>query len=224
MTYRLALLADHRCPVGDQVVSNIAEMVKYNRTARPAHFNAHPTYGTRTKDLTRLMWILTCITNKQTVERDEIADILIQQVDELWSNGQFRIGTDYHLLSDFFLSLAFWRLYPQSLIESIISQEYVYAAIRSSDSFRRSRLALFLKAASIEAPHLKLDESFLVQLARIVPPFFVMQEINRRPYLAILADTIRRKQKKNSLGWENIEIFSTVPHLNLGGVTFIHKE
>ena len=221
--YRLALLADHRCPADQKLISTIAQMIRTNNTDRPVQLTPHPTRGTRTKEVTRLMWVLSCIVNEPSSERDKIAESLIQQVDEAWKKGFFNRNKheDYHLLSDFFLSLACWRLYPQILIESIINRKFVDAVIGRNGSFRLSRLALFLVAARIEAPHLKLDDSLMTDIVNSVPPFLVNQELKRRPRLGQLTKTIILN--KTLLECEDIQCCSSVPHLNIGGVTFIYK-
>lgn len=216
-------MADHRCPADQKLISNIVQIVRSNNTDRPVQLSPHPTRGTRTKEVTRLMWALSCIATEPSSERDEIADSLIQQVDEALKKGLFNRNKneDCHLLSDFLLSLACWRLYPQSLVKNIINRQFVDAVIGRNGSFRLSRLALFLVAARIEAPHLKLDDSFLTDIANCVPPFLVNQELKRRPQLGQLTNAIILN--KDLLGCEDIKCCSSVPHLNIGGVTFLYK-
>lgn len=178
----------------------------------------HPSKGTRIKDLTRFMWSASCLIPTEVSSREKIALKIIEQVNTSWSEDGFQLEKDCHLLSDFFLSLACWQIYPKSLIESVINQNFIECVIKQKQTVRQSRLALFLVSAQIEAPYLAVDRSLLPQVAFNLPPYRVEKELSKRPYLSRFAAFIDRKREQ--LGWENIHCFSTIPHLNFAGITF----
>lgn len=178
----------------------------------------HPSRGTRVKDLTRFLWTASCLIPADADSRERIATLIIEQVEAGWKGGCFLLEKDVHLLSDFFLSLACWQIYPQSLIEKVINRSFVDVVIKQQQSVRQSRLALFMVAAQIEAPNLKLDRTLLSKVAFNLPPYRVEKELVKRPHLSRLAAVMDRY--KEQLGWENIHCSSTVPHLNFAGLTF----
>lgn len=187
-----------------------------------SHHFLHPSQGTRVKDLTRFLWSASCLFPADVVSRDRIAAKIIEQVEAGWDGGSFQVEKDCHLLSDFFLSLACWQIYPQSLIEKIVNRILVDAVLKQQQTVRQSRLALFITAAQIEASHLTLEKTLLPAVASGLPLYFKAEkELIKRPYLARLAGVIDRHREE--LGWENIQCCTTVPHLNLAGLTFNFK-
>lgn len=181
----------------------------------------HPSQGTRVKDLTRFLWTASCLIPAEIVSRERITRAIIEQVEAGWNSGCFLLEKDVHLLSDFFLSLACWQIYPQPLIEKIINQSFVDVVIKQQQSVRQSRLALFMVAAQVEAPNLKLDRTLLSKVASNLPPYRIEKELVKRPHLSRLAAVMDRYREQ--LGWENIRCSSTVPHLNFAGLTFDYK-
>ncbi|KAK4029137.1 hypothetical protein OUZ56_022147 [Daphnia magna] len=222
-THALALLADHRCLVDENLIQNITHLIETTakKPLQMPYVFMHPSRGTRVKDLTRFLWTASCLIPTNVISQDRIASEIIDQVDAGWNTGSFQLDHDCHLLSDFFLSLACWKIYPQSLIDKIIDRSFIDVVLRQRQTIRQSRLALFLVAAQIEASHLPLVNKFLPEIASNLPPYKVEKELLKRPQLARLAGLIDRYREE--LGWENIHCCTTVPHLNLAGLTFDHE-
>lgn len=219
----LALLADNRCLVNEELGNNILHLVKSNskKPIQSPDVFLHPSQGTRIKDLTRFLWTASCLVPPDEVLRQNIAIEIIDQVEIGFNNGNFNLEKDSHLLSDFFLSLACWNIYPKSLIKKIVNRSFIDTVIKQKQTVRQSRLALFIVAANIEAPSLELDHSFLDQLAANLPPYKVEKEFLKRPSLMSLAGIADRYRE--NLEWTNIHCHSTIPHLNLAGITFNWK-
>ena len=219
----MALLADHRCLVNDQLIQNIENLVDTNakKPMQIPYTFLHPSRGTRVKDLTRFLWTASCLIPVDVISRGQIAAKIIEQVEAGWDGGSFQIENDSHLLSDFFLSLACWQIYPQSLIEKIVNRTFVDVVLKQHQTVRQSRLALFLIAAQIEASHLALENSLLPVVTSGLPLYKADKELIKRPHLARLAGVMDRRRKE--LDWENIQCCTTVPHLNFAGLTFTYK-
>ncbi|XP_057366003.1 uncharacterized protein LOC130686854 [Daphnia carinata] len=219
----LALLADRRCLVDESIIQNITHLIKTaaKKPLQTPYMFMHPSRGTRIKDLTRFLWTASCLIPTNVISQDRIASEIIDQVDAGWRTGSFQLDQDCHLLSDFFLSLACWKIYPQPLIDKIIDRNFINVVLRQRQTVRQSRLALFLVAAQIEAPHLLLVKEFLPDIASNLPPYKIEKELVKRPQLARLAGVIDRYREE--LGWENIRCCTTVPHLNLAGLTFDYE-
>jgi hypothetical protein len=219
----LALLADNRCLVNGKLVENITHLIEINAKRKletPQSF-VHPSEGTRVKDLTRFLWTASCLIPTDIISRDKIAAEIIDQVYNGWTYGSFQLDKDWHLLADFFLSLACWKIYPVSLIEKIINRNFIDIVLNQKKTIRQSRLALFLEAARIEVPHLSAMQKFLPEISLNLPTYKAEKELSKRPQLASLANVIDRS--KEELGWENIHCCTTVPHLNYAGLTFNYK-
>lgn len=218
----LALLADHRCLVNESLIQNITHLIETTakKPLQTPYVFMHPSRGTRIKDLTRFLWTTSCLIPTNVTSRDRIASEIIDQVDAGWSAGSFQLDHDCHLLSDFFLSLACWKIYPQLLIDKVIDRTFIDVVLKQKQTVRQSRLALFLVAAQIEAS-LPLLNEFLPEIASNLPQYKTEKELIKRPQLARLAGIIDRHREE--LGWENIHCCTTVPHLNVAGLTFNYE-
>ena len=183
----------------------------------PHHF-MHPSRGNRVKDLTRFLWTTSCLLPAEDASCQEIAKEVIELVDISLRRGVFQLEKDCHLLSDLLLSLACWKIYPEALIEQIINQNFIECILKQQQTIRQSRLALFMVAAQVEAPHLGLNDAFLQNVAFGLPPFRVEKELMKRPHLARIAAAV--DSSKVNLSFKDIKCGTTVPHLNIAGLTF----
>jgi hypothetical protein len=120
------------------------------------------------------------------ISRDQIAAEIIDQVYTGWNSGSFQLDKDWHLLADFFLSLACWKIYPASLIEKIIDRRFIDIVLNQKKTIRQSRLALFMEAARIEVPHLSMIKKFLPEISLKLPAYKEEKELIKRPRLSIL--------------------------------------
>lgn len=220
LIYRLALLADNRCLVNGELGKNVVHLITVNakKPIQGPDVFLHPSRGTRVKDLTRFLWTASCLIPPDEALRQRIATEIIDQVENGWNRGHFTLEKDCHLLSDFFLSLACWNIYPKSLIEKVVDRTFVDTVIKQKQTIRQSRLALFLAAVQIESSSLELEPTFFNQVAANLPPYKVERELLKRPHLSRLAGAIDRHREE--LEWNDIQCHTTVPHLNLAGITF----
>ena len=166
---------------------------------------------------------------------------MIPFLEEAWDGGHLQVAENCHLVSDAFLSLACWNTYPKTLIEKVINNSiliineltnYIYNIQVMTKSFvdlvlsensskqlttlRQSRLALFLVAAEIEAPHLSLPETLKKQ---VLSSRMLQQRERKREKLVQLVGAMHQQSEK--LGWTEIHYHSLIPHLNIAGLTFI---
>lgn len=223
--HRLALLADNRYPLSDDAIENFAKLIQSNKK-RPIQGREekyyHPTRRTRVKDITRFMWVASCLTPPNHPLCRQIAANAVEMLDAAWEAGSFHPDDDCHLLADFFLSLACWNIYPEELIKKIVTQSFLDAVVKRKQTVRQSRLALFLVAAGIEAPHLDLPVSFFNQVSADLPPHKMEKELGKRTLLVKLAGLIDRNREH--FGWSGIECGSPIPHLNIAGLIFEYRQ
>lgn len=228
LAHALAVLADNRFPVPDQLVRNIFNWLpRTDELRRPTATRfVHPAQGVRVKDLTRLTWALSCVRPTVHTLPPSLVETLIQLIDSCWKRGQFH--DQWPLVSDFLLSLACWQVYPQHLIENVLDHRLA-SRMRNEEptdgqTIRRSRLALFLVAAQIEAPHLNLADEWRRWLHDVRPANVVgdhpteWRGLKKRMYPASLHQLLIPIADVE--GWRDLRCGSVVAHLNIDGITF----
>ena len=229
--HALALLAEHRYgPAGQQLLDNMLCVIKSDRCRLPDNPEKyiHPTLGARVKDFARAIWALTSLAPSSPTAQ-LIANEMVQQLEQAWDRGHLRDPDSCHHLADIFLSLACWNIYPENLIKKTVDQSFIDHVVSGRDSIayrkrytvRQSRLALFLVAAGIEAPHLELPDAFSRAVTAFRNPQFPQRTVKTREPLLRLADTVR--DHAAILGWTNVNYCSIIPYLNIAGLVFNYK-
>lgn len=216
VAHTLAMLADQSFPVTDALVKNIINVIEASENfAIKKNGIYHPTEAVREKDLTRLMWSLSCLVSDETLKQ-EIASKMIYLVDRCLTKGLFERRD--HLLLDFFLSLATWQVYPQHLIETLITESFVENFLNEQIAERHWQLALFIWMAKLEVPHFSLPWSYYATINVNLFPFLPQNDLKKRKYLGRLYETIRLHADVEN--WKEVQCTSIIPHINIAGITF----
>ena len=216
VTHTLAILADQNFSVNDALVKNVIDIIDANKHVPIINKQVfHPTEGVREKDITRLMWCLSCLVSKET-DKQQIASKMIDLVERYLNLGLFN-GRD-QLLLDFLLSLASWQIYPRHIIEPLITESFINKFLKEQIAERHWQLALFLWMARLEVPHLNLPWECYHTVAEHLGPVNPKNELRKRRYLSRLFETVKTQAAVE--GWENVQCTYVVPHLNIAGITF----
>lgn len=216
VAHTLAMLADQNFPVSDTLVKNVINVINANENVAINKSRIfHPTEAVREKDITRLIWSLSCVVSDET-HKQEIASKMINLVDRYLSEGLFKQRD--HLLLDFFLSLATWQVYPQHLIKPLVTESFIHKFLSEQIPQRHWQLALFIWMARLEVPHLNLPWSCYATITENLAPFHPQYELKKRKYLGWLYETIRSQAAEE--GWEDVQCASIIPHINIAGITF----
>jgi len=216
IAHALAMLADQNFPVNDTLVRNVVDVIDASKNARiNKNRKFHPTEGVREKDLTRLMWSLSCLVFDEAY-KEEIATKMIYLVERCLGENLFQQRD--HLLLDFILSLATWKVYPQHLIESFVTESFVHNFLSEQTARRHGQLALFMWMAKLEAPHLNLPWTCYTTITTNLAPFHPENELKKRSYLDRLFEIVRLQAQLED--WQDVQCTSIIPHINIAGITF----
>ena len=225
LAHVLAMLADNRYLASDELINSVFQCLEICIQNNKSIYAFHPKQGIRAKDLTRFLWALTCIrpafTSLPLSTANKVIDYLVQQVEIRWTKDLF--GSN-HLAWDFLLSLAVWQIYPKNLIEKILNNQFAAEVLTLEDwrnqSRRLSLLVLFIEAARIEAPHVRLPAQCQQIIDRYRPVSGGHKGLKKRMFLTSLYKALIQHAPNEN--WQDFRYDTTlVP--NVAGITFTYK-